>query len=95
MLERLHNYIDRPNIWPAVAKSEHGEMEKQCRTKYPSDVSDGEWAFVAPDLTLCREIAPPSLHRAHRQPVAFHVRQSAAMGSRLSADAAVRAGRCL
>jgi hypothetical protein len=58
MLERLHNYIDRPNIWPAVAKSEHGEMEKQYRTKYPSDVSDGEWAFVAPYLTLCREIAP-------------------------------------
>lgn len=25
---------------------------------YPSDVSDAEWAFVAPYLTLCREDAP-------------------------------------
>jgi transposase len=25
---------------------------------YPSDVSDEEWAFVAPCLTLCREDAP-------------------------------------
>jgi transposase len=24
---------------------------------YPSDVSDDEWAFVAPYLTLCREDA--------------------------------------
>ena len=32
-------------------------MEKQYRTKYPSDVSDEEWAFVAPYLTLCREDA--------------------------------------
>jgi transposase len=33
-------------------------MEKQYSTKYPSDVSDEEWAFVAPYLTLCREDAP-------------------------------------
>jgi hypothetical protein len=26
---------------------EHGEMEKQYQTKYPSDVSDEEWAFAA------------------------------------------------
>ena len=29
------------------------------RKPYPSDVSDEEWAFVAPDLTLMREDAPP------------------------------------
>jgi len=68
-------------------------MEKQYRTKYPSDASDGEWAFVAPSLTpvsrgrsatehaLREEFNGLSLHRAHRQPVAFHARQSAAMGS--------------
>ena len=31
-------------------------MEKQYSTKYPSDVSDvsdEEWAFVAPYLSLC------------------------------------------
>lgn len=28
------------------------------RTAYPSDVSDDEWAFVAPDLTLMTEDAP-------------------------------------
>jgi transposase len=38
------------------------EMEKQYQTKYPSDVSDEEWAFVAPYLTLCREDAPQREH---------------------------------
>ena len=37
-------------------------MEKQYWTKYPSDVSDEEWAFVAPYLTLCREDAPQREH---------------------------------
>src|ERR1700689_3659704 len=37
-------------------------MEKQYSTKYPSDVSDEEWAFVAPYLTLCREGAPQREH---------------------------------
>src|ERR1700752_1295302 len=32
-------------------------MSKQ-RTGYPSDVSDEEWAFVAPYLTLMKEDAP-------------------------------------
>ncbi len=32
-------------------------MEKRRRTGYPSDVSDEEWAFVAPYLTLCKEDA--------------------------------------
>jgi transposase len=29
---------------------------------YPSDVSDEEWAFVAPYLTLMREAAPQRVH---------------------------------
>ncbi len=33
-------------------------MEKRVRSGYPSDVSDEEWAFVAPYLALCREDAP-------------------------------------
>jgi len=33
------------------------EMEKQYPTRYPSDVSGEEWAFVALYLTLCREDA--------------------------------------
>ncbi|MFM7425892.1 MAG: transposase, partial [Elainella sp.] len=28
------------------------------RTAYPTDVSDEEWAFVAPYLTLMTEAAP-------------------------------------
>lgn len=34
-------------------------MAKQ-RTGYPSDVSDEEWAFSAPYLTLMKEDAPQS-----------------------------------
>jgi hypothetical protein len=37
-------------------------MEKQYGTRYACDGSDGEWAFVALYLTLCREIA---LQREH------------------------------
>ena len=37
-------------------------MEKEYPTKYPSDVSDEEWAFVAPYLTLYREDAPQCEH---------------------------------
>lgn len=29
-------------------------MEKRSQTGYPSDVSDEEWSFVAPYLTLCK-----------------------------------------
>ncbi|MEM6553986.1 MAG: IS5/IS1182 family transposase, partial [Planctomycetota bacterium] len=29
-----------------------------ARKPYPSDVTDDEWAFVAPYLTLMREDAP-------------------------------------
>ena len=32
------------------------------RQAYPSDVTDDEWAFVAPYLTLCREDAPQRRH---------------------------------
>ena len=32
------------------------------RKPYPSDVSDEEWAFVAPYLALCREDAPQRRH---------------------------------
>ena len=32
------------------------------RRPYPSDVSDEEWAFVAPYLTLMREDAPQRAH---------------------------------
>ena len=33
-----------------------------ARKPYPSDVTDGEWAFVAPYLTLMREDAPQREH---------------------------------
>lgn len=37
--------------------TDDGGMEKRVRSGYPSDVSDEEWAFVAPYLALCREDA--------------------------------------
>lgn len=37
-------------------------MGTSSRTRYPSDVSDNEWAFAAPDLTLMREDAPQRQH---------------------------------
>ncbi len=37
-------------------------METPARKPYPSDVSDDEWAFVAPYLTLMRPDAPQRLH---------------------------------
>ena len=37
-------------------------MEGPTRKPYPSDVSDEEWAFVAPYLTLLREDAPQRDH---------------------------------
>ncbi len=38
-------------------------MEAQPRPPYPSDVTDDEWAFVAPYLTLMKEDAPQREHR--------------------------------
>jgi hypothetical protein len=35
------------------------------RKPYPSDVSDDEWAFVAPYLTLMTEDAPQREHSLH------------------------------
>jgi transposase len=32
------------------------------RKPYPSDVSDDEWSFVAPNLTLMKEDAPQREH---------------------------------
>src|SRR5437660_6515411 len=37
-------------------------MEAPMRKPYPSDVSDEEWAFVAPYLTLMTETAPQRHH---------------------------------
>jgi len=37
-------------------------MEAPVRRAYPSDVSDDEWAFVAPYLTLMKEDAPQRDH---------------------------------
>ena len=37
-------------------------MEATARRPYPSDVSDDEWAFVAPYLTLMKEDAPQRDH---------------------------------
>jgi transposase len=37
-------------------------METQPRKPYPSDVSDEEWAFAAPYLTLMRPDAPQRVH---------------------------------
>ena len=38
------------------------EATRTARKPYPSDVSDEEWAFVAPYLTLMREDAPQREH---------------------------------
>src|SRR3954471_4511641 len=38
------------------------ETTQTARKPYPSDVSDDEWAFVAPYLTLMREDAPQREH---------------------------------
>lgn len=37
-------------------------MDSTTRTPYASDVSDDEWAFLAPYLTLMREDAPQRVH---------------------------------
>jgi len=37
-------------------------MRPLTRQAYPTDVSDEEWAFVLPYLTLCREDAPQRKH---------------------------------
>ena len=37
-------------------------METTSRTPYPTDVSDDEWTFLAPYLTLMRKDAPQRHH---------------------------------
>jgi transposase len=37
-------------------------MESETRKSYPSDVTDDEWAFVAPYVTLMRPDAPQRVH---------------------------------
>jgi transposase len=37
-------------------------MEAEQRQPYPTDVSDEEWAFVAPYLTLMKEDAPQRVY---------------------------------
>ncbi|MDP9474004.1 MAG: IS5 family transposase, partial [Chloroflexota bacterium] len=37
-------------------------MEREARKPYPTDVTDEEWAFVAPYLTLMDEHAPQRRH---------------------------------
>ena len=37
-------------------------MDTTPRTRYPSDVADEEWAFLAPYLTLMRDDAPQRQH---------------------------------
>ncbi len=38
------------------------DQQRMKRRGYPSDVSDEEWTFVAPYLTLMREDAPQREH---------------------------------
>jgi transposase len=38
------------------------QMPMRPRPRYPSDVTDEEWAFMLPYLTLCREDAPQRKH---------------------------------
>jgi hypothetical protein len=79
-------------------------MEKRVRIGYPSDVSDEEWAFVAPYLALCRE---DSEQRDYSLRAVFnglrnivrtggqwplHAQRSASMNSRVSTDATLDPG---
>jgi transposase len=71
------------------------------RKPYPSDVYDGEWAFVAPYLALVREDAPSAsttcarsstdceVDRTHRLCVEIHAPRPASVGDALPTDAAV------
>src|SRR5438876_11354225 len=82
-------------------------MEARMRKPYPSDVSDDEWAFVAPYLTLMTETAPPRHHELRefvqwpalrgqdRRTLALDAQRSAALGSGLPAEPALAAGRLL
>src|SRR5829696_5709713 len=78
------------------------------RKPYPSDVSDEEWAFVAPYLALVREDAPQreydlrevlktgsEVDREDRLCLALHAPRPASVGGHLPANAAVAQSGCL
>src|SRR5215204_1396303 len=77
------------------------------RKPYPSDVSDEEWAFVAPYVALVREDAPRRNHdpargvqrtevdRAHRLCLALYATRSSAVGSHIPADEEVTLCGCI
>jgi transposase len=45
-----------------VVIAQYGRMGNKGQVGYPGDVSDEEWAFVAPYLALCREDAAQRTH---------------------------------
>jgi transposase len=45
------------------SRAQHRQVQGGARKPYPTDVSDDEWAFVAPYLTLIREDAKQREHR--------------------------------
>ena len=81
-------------------------MENQVlpRKPYPTDVSDEEWAFVAPYLSLMTEAAPqrvhdlrevyqcPAVDRARRGALAVAAWRPAAVARGLPADPALDRG---
>ena len=54
----------RRGVGMLAGGSEEGQLHLETRTRkaYPSDVSDAEWALVAPYLTLRKEDAPQREH---------------------------------
>src|SRR5688572_17979906 len=73
------------------------------RKPYPSDVSDEEWAFVAPPRApqggrpptrprSARGVQRVEMGGSYRLPVALHAPRLATVGGRLPADAAVAKG---
>src|SRR5215203_5270777 len=80
------------------------------RKPYPSDVSDEEWAFVAPYLALLREDAPQRTHDLREvlnglrwivrtgsawRYLALHAPRPTSVGGSLPANAAVAQSGCL
>jgi hypothetical protein len=55
-LETVINFIplnqENPQVFFFI---DDGRMGNKGQVDYPNDVSDEEWAFVAPYLALCRE----------------------------------------
>ena len=55
-------------------------MEEPTRKAYPSDVTDDEWAFIAPYLALIREDAPQRRYRLRDLLDALHPQTLLAYG---------------